>query len=513
MSDPILALRGISKTFGRQLALDDVEFEVRAGEVHALVGENGSGKSTLIKILSGYHVPDHGGSVNVDGEALHLGSPEASRQQGLRFVHQDLGLIDEFTALENFGVTSGFPGPPGSIQWRKLRSRATELLGRVGVDLDLDAPASSLSAVQRTALAIARCLDDAQLGAPRILVLDEPTAALPVDDVERLFAIVRDVAAHGVGVIYVSHRLDEVLALSDRITAIRDGRIVGTVDAADVDRTSLVNLIIGSDLEPDAAPPIPAGGGRTMIVSGLSAPTLAPVSFQVESGEILGIAGLDGSGREAWVRGLVGAVPGADVERLEVDGAPMIGRGPAAAARAGIALVLANRDPAAAVRGFTIGENVTLVSLSTATQAFVRRGDERRRVDRWIQELDIRPPESDRDYGTLSGGNRQKVIFAKWLDIAPVVLLLDDPTSGVDVGARRSMYAQIREVAGSGVPVVIASSDLEDLARLCTRVFVLSAGHVVAELQRHEITEARMTYEMSARSSADAQDERTPPRV
>jgi len=498
VSDVVLALRGISKTFGGQRALDSIDLEILGGEVHALVGENGSGKSTLIKVLSGYHHPDPGGVVEVGGRMLPLGNPHESRRRGLRFVHQDLGLIDQFTALESFGHTSGFPGGVTGIDWRTLRATAEGLLDRVGIRIDLDRRVGDLTAVERTAVAIARCLDDSQLGAPMLLVLDEPTAALPGDDVERLFGIVREVAASGVAVLYVSHRLDEVMVLSDRVTAIRDGRFVATVPTERLDKPAIVRMIVGSELEDDTAYVRPVDGtGHRLEARGVSAPTLHGVSFTAEPGEILGFAGLDGSGRDAIARVLVGDAGGAD--RVLIDGVPFdTAGGPAAAARAGVALVLANRDRGAAVGGMTIAENVTHVSVARSRRLLLDRRGEPSRVAAWIERLSIRPPDPTRDYATLSGGNRQKVVFAKWLDIDPTVLILDDPTSGVDIGARRSMYSQIREVATRGVPVIVASSDLEDLVRLCTRVVVLVEGRVGAELTGTDITEARMTIEMSA---------------
>lgn len=502
MSGVVLALRGISKTFGGQRALADVDIEIREGEVHALVGENGSGKSTLIKILSGYHQPDPGGTIEVDGDPLRPGSPEESRRAGLRFVHQDLGLIDKFSALENFGVTSGFPRRWWGIDWASLRHTATGLLERVGIRIDLDRPVGELTAVERTGLAIARSLDDTQLGAARLLVLDEPTAALPVDDVDRLFEIVRDVAARGVTVIYVSHRLDEVMQLSDRITVLRDGRVMTTTDTAGLNRDALVSLIVGSDLAADD--PVerhPGGGDMAVRARGYATTTVQGVDFTVGRGEILGIAGLDGSGRETFARGLVGDARGS-VESLEVGGAFVSRLRPREAASAGIALVLANRDEGAAVRGMSISENITLAGLRAVTTAgFIVAARERTRVARWIEALEIRPAQPRRDYATLSGGNRQKVIFAKWLNIEPRLLVLDDPTSGVDVGARRAMYVQIREVTAGGIPVIVASSDLEDLIRLCDRVLVLVGGRVAAELSGDAITEHRITIEMSA--SAD----------
>ncbi|WP_166867835.1 sugar ABC transporter ATP-binding protein [Salinibacterium sp. ZJ70] len=504
MNQVVLALRGASKTFGSNRALSQVDMDVRRGEVHALVGENGSGKSTLIKILSGYHSPDPGAVVEIDGVPLRLGNPEHSRRAGLRFVHQDLGLIDEFTALENFGVTGGFPTKWSGIDWGRLRGIAEDLLARVGTRVDLDTPVGELTAVERSAVAIARCLDDSERGEAKVLVLDEPTAALPVDDVSRLFDIVREVADRGVAVMYVSHRLDEVMELSQRITVLRDGQRMAAVDTESIDRGKLAELIVGSVVSADdivdrAVDPTDIA----VSVKGYSTTTLRPVDFAVARGEIVGVAGLDGSGRETFARGFVGDAGGrADSLVLAGEAVPTV-LSPRAAAENGVALVLANRDEGAAVRGLSIAENITLADLgAVSSRGFVSRKREATKVDKWIEALEIRPAEPERDYGTLSGGNRQKVVFAKWLNVEPRLLVLDDPTSGVDVGARRAMYGQVRDVAVTGVPVVVVSSDLEDLVRLCDRVLVLAGGRIVAELTGEEISEYRMTVEMSNAQSA-----------
>lgn len=501
MTPPALVLRGVSKTFGDQRALQDASLSIAEGEVHALVGENGSGKSTLIKVLSGFHQPDPGGEVLVAGVPLKLGSPEESRRVGLRFVHQDLGLIEEFSTIENFGLIGGFPRGPLGINWQPLRAIATETLARVGVTLDLDAPVSTLTAVERTALAIARCLDDSELGAPQLLVLDEPTAALPAADVARLFKIVREVAARGVAVMYVSHRLDEVTELCSGITALRDGRVVASTTTEGMDRGSLAELIVGQHIA-DAAErrPAPSGQIPSVRIRGLRSTTLGSFDLDLAPGEIVGVAGLDGSGRETLATALYGDAQGS-ADEVVIAEQPLTELSPSAAIEAGIALILANRERGAAVRGMSLAENITMAGLDTLTRfGVINRQAERARVSWWMDQLDIRPRDSSRDYATLSGGNRQKVIFAKWLELGPRLLVMDDPTSGVDIGARRMMYEQVASVAASGTPVLVASSDLEDLTQLCDRVLVLVDGHVTEQLQGTEISEQRIIVAMSPES-------------
>lgn len=384
------------------------------------------------------------------------------------------------------------------IDWRSHRRKVAGLLDRIGVRLDVDVPVSRLTAVERTAVAIARCLDSADGSDPVVLVLDEPTAALPQHDVDRLFSIVRDVAARGVAVIYVSHRLEEVLSFCHSITAIRDGRLVATVDAKGLDRAALTNLIVGHDVDLRRADlGRPELGETRITVSGLTCETLTDASFSVRAREIVGFAGLDGSGREVLARALVGDA-GAEVDRIAVGDRERTAIDPASAAEVGIALVLANRDDGAAVRGMNIRENVTLAGLRALSRVgVIDSGAERRTAKTWIDRLDIRPADPEREYGSLSGGNRQKVILAKWINIAPAVLVLDDPTSGVDVGARVGMYEQIRALADRGVAVIVASSDVEDLVHLCDRVHVLVHGQMRAELSGAELTEQALTFAMS----------------
>jgi ribose transport system ATP-binding protein len=498
VSNIALTLRNVSKTFGDQRALRDVSFDIAEGEIHALVGENGSGKSTLIKVLSGFHQPDPGSEVLVGDRSLQFSSTEDSRRLGLRFVHQDLGLIEEFSAIENFGLTSGFNTKLLGINWEPLKVIATECLARVGVQFDLNEPVSTLTAVERTALAIARTLDDSELGRPKLLVLDEPTAALPTDDVERLFQIVREVAAQGVAVMYVSHRLDEVTELCTNITALRDGEMVGTGLTSSFDRRSLAELIVGSEVaEDDDRRPAPVGQTPMIIVRGLTTTTLLPFDLDMSAGEIVGIVGLDGSGRETLAKGFYGDANGS-AERITVGERSLAELSPRASIAAGIGLVLANREPGAAIRSMSIKENLTLASLgSFVSNGVINDTKEHARAGQLLEELDIRPRDLERDYATLSGGNRQKVIFGKWLSLGPQLLILDDPTSGVDVGARRAMYGEIHRVAAEGTTVLVASSDLEDIVRLCDRVLVLVNGTVSAVLTGADITESKMAEAIS----------------
>jgi ribose transport system ATP-binding protein len=496
---PLIQIEHLSKTFPGQRALKDVSFEIDRAEIHALVGENGSGKSTLIKCLSGFHDPDPGSSILIDGEPLEVSSAEDARRRGLRFVHQDLGLIAELTATENVGLVSGF-ATSGSVKiaWPAQRRLTRELLARIGVEMDVDCPVSELRAVERSALAIARALDDTH-GAISLLILDEPTAALPPAECDALFAVLREVLAKGVSILYVSHRLDEILNLAARVTVLRDGAYQGTFPATGMDRGRLAELIVGSAVEETAAQaPRPAPDAEPVLsVRRLRSDPLAGVDFDVFPGEVLGIAGLSGSGRETLAAAVCGAIPAA--MEMTVAGQPCPEEmDPVAAQRLGLALVLPNRHVAAAIPNFSIGENMTLGRLPEFSQGGrLRKRRERTAVKEWIERLDVRPADPDRLYGMLSGGNQQKVLLAKWFGIDPRVIFMDDPTSGVDIGARHAIYDVVREYAKTGAGFVVCSSDMEDFVGVCDRVVVLVGGRVAEELYGDGVNERELLRAIS----------------
>jgi ribose transport system ATP-binding protein len=485
---PLLSIRDLSKRFGATLALDAIDLQVSAGEIHALVGHNGSGKSTLIKILAGFHHPDPGGAVAVEGRALTFGSAAASRRAGLRFVHQDLGLVHTLSAVENLALGVGFEtGLLGRIHWGVERRSARLRMRDLGYAIDAAAPVGELTASERTGIAIARALYHAQHA--RVLVVDEPTAMLPRHEVETLFEAIRRVRQSGVGVIYVSHRLDEVFAIADRVTVLRDGRRVGTFSVRELDEQRLVELIAGGEpLMPRSDTGEAARGDRLLSVSRLSGTVLNDVSFQAHAGEVLGVAGLTGSGRDELLPLLFGARerPGGVVK---VDGVALPRAEPSAAIAARMALVPSDRHRDGSVTTLTVRENLMLTDLRrhTARLGALRRDRERAEGRKWAASLDIRPADPDAPFTTLSGGNQQKVVLAKWLRLRPRVLLLDEPTQGVDVHAKAIIHHLAREIASTGAAVIIASSDDEELCECCDRVLVLRDGQLAGELQREEI--------------------------
>jgi ribose transport system ATP-binding protein len=479
---PVLTIRGLSKTFPGTLALDDVDFDVRHGEVHALVGQNGSGKSTLIKVLAGFHEPDPGAEIQLDGQIVEIQDGTESRHLGLRFVHQDLGLVHDLSTVENLALGEGFAtGIGGRIRWGAQRRDAAERIRGLGYEFDVRRPVRELGSAERTGVAIARALHNWEEA--RVLVVDEPTASLPRHEVRILFEAIRRVRDKGLGVIYVSHRLDEVFDIADRVTVLRDGRKVGTWDTAAIEQDRLVSFMVGgAELRPRVSRDDTAEHTPVLNARGVSGAVVTDVDITARSGEVLGIAGLTGSGREELLRLLFGGLP-RDGEVVVENKVVPAGR-PDAAVRAGMALVPADRHAAGGVTELTVRENTTITDLKRHSGGGARllRRRERAEVQEWITTLDVRPDRPEALFATLSGGNQQKIVMAKWLRMEPRVLLLDEPTQGVDVQAKATIHALAREVATGGAAVVIASSEDAELCDTCDRVLVMRDGEIVAEV-------------------------------
>ncbi len=492
-----LAVRGVSKTFVATVALAGVDLTIGAGEVHALLGENGSGKSTLIKILSGYHQPDPEGEVLVGGQRLDAGSPDASYRLGCRFVHQDLGLVESNSIADNLALVAGFPTRLGTVRRQRLRRGAREDLARVGLDLDPARLVQTLSPAERTGVAVARALHEDPTTPARLLVLDEPTATLPDREVERLLQIVRTVAARGVGVLYVTHRLDEVFQVADNITVLRDGQRVATVPTTSVDRAGLINLLVGAEFDEiqsaSAALP-PEHDAPLLVADDVRGQHLDGVSLQIRPGDVVGIAGITGSGRETLLSVLFGAQAraGGSVSMRGVQLPP--GR-PGRAMREGVAYLSADRKTLGGFLSLSTRENVSISDLGRFRRfPKLSRRREGREVAEWIERLDVRPrAAAPLPLAALSGGNQQKVLFAKWLRRSPQVLLIDEPTQGVDVGAKAELHLELLRAARDGAGVAISSSDTDELAALCHRVFVLQEGRISDSLTGSRVTAAEIS--------------------
>jgi ribose transport system ATP-binding protein len=502
--DAAVEIVNLSKTFPGTKALDGVSVTLSQGEIHGLVGQNGSGKSTLIKVLAGYYQPDPGAEIYVAGKRIGTRHGFSASDYNMRFVHQGLGLIGEFNAVDNIALAGGYiTTRRGRIRWGSQAERARELLATVGVEPDMWRPVGELEAVERTAVAIARALATGRPGGG-LLVLDEPSVALSPSEIERLLGIVRGVADTGVAVLYVSHYLDEVLQVAGHVTVLRNGKLVTTRDVAGLEKRELIRLMIGGEIKlsgtkPASAEPTstPSDTSRPVLsVSNLSGRELHGLSFDLYRGEILGMAGTLGSGRTELPLALAGATDQSS-GAIVVGGSQPRRRNPRDMKDLGLALVPGDRHRQGSIAEFTVSENATLARLDAfRRRARLRHGLERSYTTQWIEQLDVRPPHPDQAFSSLSGGNQQKVVLGKWLGTAPTVLVLDEPTSGVDVGARATIYDIIRAQAAAGLGVIVCSSDTAELIELSTRVIVLRAGKIASELAGPTLDEADILHAM-----------------
>ena len=487
---PALEITGLSKRFGAALALDDVSLTVRRGEVHGLLGSNGSGKSTLIKILSGFHAPEPGGEVRLYGRKVPLPVPAGQvRALGLAFVHQHLGLIPSLSVTENLRLGDLATSASWRIDWRAEHARAAEVFARYDLPLDPRVEVARLSPVQQALLAIVRAVEDLRGASsePGVLVLDEPTPFLPKAGVEQLFTLVRACVRDGASVIFVSHDVDEVREITDRATILRDGRLIDTVVTGETSHDAFVERIVGRSLAAYAGDGKRLEGSEEPMVEveGLSGPGLpGPVSLSLRPGEILGLTGLIGAGYDAVPALLYGA-RAATAGKLRLGGRslPVPAIEPPEALARGIVYLPADRLGAAGVGSLPVGENVGLPVLTRLKRAFgLLERDIRDHAVRLGEELGVKPNAPALPLSALSGGNAQKALLAKWLQVEPRLMLLDEPTQGVDVGARQDIWEALDRASTGGTCIVIGSTDYEQLARLCHRVLVFARGRVVTEL-------------------------------
>ncbi|WP_432829093.1 sugar ABC transporter ATP-binding protein [Dactylosporangium sp. CA-092794] len=476
----MLALEGVSKSFGAVAALRDVRLELRAGEAHALVGENGAGKSTLVKILAGAHAPDSG-TITLDGRPLVLSNPADARAAGIAVIYQEPTLFADLSVAENIFMGRQPLRALRRIDAGEMRRRAAELFARLGVHLDPDRPARGLSIADQQLVEIAKALSfDA-----RVLIMDEPTAALSGVEVERLFSVARSLRDAGAAVLFISHRFDEVFALCQRITVMRDGRWVSTDAAADLTVEEVVRRMVGrevSTLFPKEEAEI---GPARLEVRGLTRQgAFADVSFTVHSGEIVALAGLVGAGRSEVIRAVFG-VDRYDAGEVLVDGKRLRKGSAAAAIAAGLALVPEDRRQQGLVMELSVERNATLPRRwSLAALGLLFGGAERRSAREWAQRLQVKAARMADPVATLSGGNQQKVVLAKWLATAPRVLIVDEPTRGIDVGTKAEVHRLLSSLAKEGVAVLMVSSELPEVLGMADRVLVMHEGRLAADIPR-----------------------------
>ncbi len=478
-------MTGISKSFGGVHALNDVSFEVKPGEIHALVGENGAGKSTLMKILSGAYQRDSG-EIRIDGRPVNISSPHVGRKLGIGIIYQDFALAPDLTVAENIFLDH-LSRTGGLINWGALYRNAGELIRGLGFDINPRSLVADLTVAYQQVVEIAKALSE-NVG---ILILDEPTAVLAPRETERLFEVLRKLKQQDVSIIYISHRLEEVFEIADVVTVIKDGAVTGTLDAADATTDEIINMMIGRQLT--AMFPKRHGnvGDEIFRVEGLNrGRKVRDVSFSVRVGEVLGIAGLVGSGRTETVRAIFGA-DAKDGGQVVLENRSLRIRSPRAAVRSGIALLPEDRKEQGAILSMSVRQNVTMPSLSRVTGAMgiVRQGREKRITQDLIDKLAIKTNSTETAVTDLSGGNQQKVVLAKWLGTECRLLILDEPTRGIDVGAKVEIYNIINELAESGLGIVVISSEMIELIGICDRVMVMRQGRIRGILEKGQLSE------------------------
>ncbi|MBV8879358.1 MAG: sugar ABC transporter ATP-binding protein [Planctomycetaceae bacterium] len=485
----LLSVSGIEKSFAGVRALRGVSFDLHPGEVHALVGENGAGKSTLIKVITGAHPPD-AGSIEIDGKPVLHNSPQRSRSLGIAVIYQQPALFPDLSVAENMALGFESGGLWRRIDWRGRRARAKELLDRIGARIDPDAPAGTLTMPEQQMVEIAKSLG----GRAKVLIMDEPTASLPEHEVENLFRVVRDLKSQGVGIIYISHRLDELYALADRVTVLRDGQTIATKPMQAVERSELIKLMVGREISAIFPKRDVAQGDIVLETRRLECREtgLRDVSLTIRAGEIVGLAGLVGAGRTELARVLFGLTPATGGEIL-LGGRSVRVRTPGDAIDLGIAYVPEDRRRHGVILEMPIAANATLAILRRLSRGgFLDFARERELASGFVEKLAVKTPSIDVPAGNLSGGNQQKVALARWLATEPKLLILDEPTQGIDVGAKSEIHRLMVDLAGRGLAILMISSELPEALGMSDRLGVMRGGALVGVLSRVEATQERV---------------------
>jgi len=498
-ASPLISVRHLRKSYGGVVALDDMSIDVLPGTIHAIVGENGAGKSTLMKVLAGAVQPG-GGQILRKGAPVTINSPAAARALGIGIVYQELSLFPERSVLANLFVNRE-PTRAGLVSLAAMEAQSRDILAALGLDVDLRAPLSRLSIGEQQLVELARVL----LEEPRLLILDEPNSALNRAETDRLFAVLHGLRTRGITMLYVSHRLEEVFAISDRVTITRNGRDVLTRDTAALTMAEVIEGMIGQSREALFPPPLPRTDTtpRELCVTGLTGGRLQDISFTAHAGEIVGLAGLEGSGVGDLLALLFGTSHATAGSARYPDGSGLP-RSPTQAARRGISLVPADRRHQGLMLDQSIAFNISTVAVGARNDSplWFTQGQARKRADRQITALRIKATSGDVPANALSGGNQQKVVIGKWLEIAPEVFLLDDPTRGVDVGAKREIYTLMRKMSADGGIVLFASTELAELAGLCDRILVIYRGRLAGDVAAADMDSQRLLHLINTGTSA-----------
>ncbi|MEM8587903.1 MAG: sugar ABC transporter ATP-binding protein [Pseudomonadota bacterium] len=479
---PVLEVSGVSKAFPGVLALNDVSMTVRAGSVHALMGENGAGKSTLIKILAGAYTKD-AGTITIGGEAADIRSPRDALDLGIKVVFQEISLIPEFSVAENIALEDLPVGRLGSLDWRRIRREAAELFDRVGFAIDPGARTGDLPISQQQMVEIARAVSQQA----RIVVMDEPTSSLTPNEIKLLFDVIRRLTGMGMAVIYVSHKLEEVFEIADTVTVLRDGNLISSLPIEDHDHASLIEHMVGRTIE-DLYPRTREHtiGDTVLQVDGLTSAKLRDVSLNARAGEVIGFFGLMGAGRTELAKAIVG-YDRVDAGSVRVDGQDLRPHNPARAVDLGIGLLTEDRKEEGLVLGMSVMHNMSLASLSQLSHAgFIDDREERKQSTSFVDRFRVRTPSLDRQVRNLSGGNQQKVVLSRWLMRGLKVIILDEPTRGIDIGAKTEIFMLIDELAAQGLAVLMMTSEMPELLGLSDRIMVMANGGITAEMSRED---------------------------
>ncbi|WP_219838079.1 sugar ABC transporter ATP-binding protein [Paenibacillus sp. R14(2021)] len=489
MTAQLLEMKGISKSFSEVSVLKEVQFSLDTGEVHALMGENGAGKSTLMKILNGIYSKDTG-TISVKGTEQNISNPSAAQALGIVMIHQELNLIPHLTVMENIFLGREFTFGPKLINWRKMKKEANRYLSQLGLAIDPDKVVGELSVGQQQMVEIAKALSMNT----QILVLDEPTAALTDREIDALFTVITNLKQSGVGMIYISHRMEEIFRICDRITVMRDGHYVGTERTAETGMDQIVRMMVGREIK-DRFPKVELTIGEEKLkVEGLSRKgVLHNISFSVRAGEIVGFAGLMGAGRTELAKALFG-VDAIDAGTISIDGKPVSIRKPMDAIRAGMALVTEDRKDEGLLLPMSISDNLSMPNLQrvSGSMGFLKGSKERELADTMIKSLLIKASSGAQPVGSLSGGNQQKVVIGKWLATNPQVFILDEPTRGVDIGAKKEIYDLMNKLAASGVAILMISSELPEVLGMSDRILVMHEGKISGQYSREEATQEKI---------------------
>lgn len=487
MKEKFLEITNVSKTFPGVKALDNVKFDIYPGEVHALVGENGAGKSTLIKILSGVQPPDEGAKIIIEGKETRLNGVMDAIRQGISVVYQDFSLFGNLTVAENIGINEIIEKNSPVLKWKEINEQAEKALSIVGADIDPKEIVENLSVAKQQMVAIASAVaQDAKM-----IILDEPTSALSKNEVEHLYEIIENLKNKDIAIMFVSHKMDELFHVSDRFTIFRDGQYVDTVNAKDVTENDLVSMMVGRKVEIKSYANLEEKGPVALKVEGLSKKgNFKDINLEIRKGEVVGITGLVGAGRSEMAQAIFGINP-PDSGKIFVDGKEVHIKSPAQALENGIAYIPESRQTQGLVLPKTIESNITLPVLKKYKNkiGLIDRKTQRASVDKWVEMLDVRPNDPDMLAMQLSGGNQQKVVLAKWISTEAKILIVDEPTNGVDIGAKAEIHQIIRKLASEGTAVIVISSELPEILSVSDRILVMRKGRIAGEFLNKDITQ------------------------